>query len=107
MAEPSGCGQDLGFILSMMGTHGRVLRWRLCLWSACIRFTFSRAPAGCCVGNLEGQSTMRGKHQEERGAQGLAHVVMMEVEKERDFSCILEAKLTGFERVSKEQRNQG
>lgn len=68
---------------------------------------FPELPLAAVWGILEGQSTMRGKHQEERGTQGLAHVVMMEVEKERDFSCILEAKLTGFERVLKEQRNQG
>lgn len=60
----------------------------VCVWSACIRFAFSKAHSGCCVGNTKGQSTMRGRHQEERGASGLAQVVMVEVERRRGISAI-------------------
>lgn len=50
-------------------------------------------------GILLGQNRMREKHQES-DVDGLAQVG-------KDLGSILEAKLTGFEGVSKERRNQG
>lgn len=50
-------------------------------------------------GILLGQNRMREKHQE-RDVEGLAQVG-------KYLGSIVEAKLTGFEGVSKERRNQG
>lgn len=85
-----------------MGTHGTVSRCR----SARIGFAFLKAHSGCCVEILEGQRTITGKHQEGGSWLGPGGDYGRG-EKGRDFCCTWEAKLTGFERVLKEQRNQG
>lgn len=49
---------------------------------------FPKLTLAAVWGILEGQSTMGGKHQEEREASGLAQVVMVEVERRRGISAI-------------------
>lgn len=78
------------------------------MWSACVRFAFSKAHSGCCVGNTgrpehNGGETSGGERSFGLGPGGDGGGG----EKERDFSYILEEKLTGFERVLQEQRNLG
>lgn len=77
------------------------------MWSAFVRFAFSKAHSGCCVGNIGGPEHNEGETsgRERRSALGPRSDDGSR-EEERDFSYILEAKLTGFERVLKERRNQ-